>query len=152
MRDRDSGRRANTGLRPGDVVRRPKGPVDHVGVVLDGGQVLHNVPGRGEHVSSLAEFSAGKPVSVDRADTSQRLRTLAGAQRVGGRDYDLLRNNCEHTVSRARDGREASPQLAEYALGAVGAVAGLALLRHWAGAAGGFEAGRRLGRRLSRRR
>ena len=49
--------RRNT-LRPGDIVSRPKGVVRHVGVVVEDG-VLHNVPGRGEHVSSLESFAAG---------------------------------------------------------------------------------------------
>ena len=140
-----------TALRPGDVVSRPKGLVTHVGLVVDGGGVLHNVPGEGEHVTSLESFAAGKPVSVRRADSSARLRMLARAGHdVGGRDYHLLRNNCEHTVNRARDGHAHSPQLLEWTAGAAGAIAGTLLFRHWGAAAAGFEFGRRLVRRRRR--
>ena len=102
---------------PGDVVSRRKGPVMHRGVVLGDGRVLHNTPGRGEHISSFESFSAGRKVRVQRRTLAQRDAALARAARWRARPYHLLRNNCEHTVSRARDGREASPQLAEYALG-----------------------------------
>lgn len=132
--------------RPGDILSRPKGPVTHVGVLLDGGLVLHNTPRRGEHVSTLAEFSRGHPVSVQRLDDSARLRLLARA-RARDADYHLLRNNCEHTCYRALDGEPRSPQLLSYSLGLVGAVAGTLLLRHWGAALAGWEIGRRLGGR-----
>jgi len=50
------------------------------------------------------KLSRGRPVSVERLGTSERLRLLA---RAGSRDqrYDLLRNNCEHTYYRSREGR-----------------------------------------------
>ncbi|MEE4300627.1 MAG: lecithin retinol acyltransferase family protein [Pseudomonadales bacterium] len=135
--------------RPGDVVSRPKGLVEHVGLVVDGGRVLHNIPGRGEHVTSLSEFSAGRPVRIERSPPEERLMRLARAGHDGtGRDYHLLRNNCEHTVSRVSDGEPRSRQLLGWSLGAVGAVAGGLLLRHPGGAVAGFELGRRLARRL----
>lgn len=135
--------------RPGDVVSRPKGLVEHVGLVVDGGRVLHNIPGQGEHVTSLAEFAAGRPVRIDRSPPEERLMLLARAGHDGARrDYDLLRNNCEHTVSRVREGRASSPQLLDWTLGAAGAVAGGLLLRNWGAAVAGFELGRRLSRRL----
>ena len=134
-------------LLPGDVVRRPKGPVTHVGIVLDNGMVLHNSPSRGEHVSTLAEFSRGRPVSVERLGTSERLRLLARAGSQGQR-YDLLRNNCEHTYYRSREGRPRSPQLLSWTLGLAGAVAGTVVLRHWGATLAGWELGRRLGRRF----
>ncbi|HSG90129.1 MAG TPA: hypothetical protein VLA56_13030 [Pseudomonadales bacterium] len=140
--------RSAAGLRPGDIVKRPKGPVTHVGVVLDGGLVLHNTPERGEHVSTLAEFSRGRPVRVERPDDSERLRLLASATASArSRRYHLLQNNCEHTLYRARDGRPRSPQVLSWTLGIAGAVAGTLLLRHWGATAAGWELGRRLGRR-----
>ena len=139
--------RRNT-LRPGDIVSRPKGVVRHVGVVVEDG-VLHNVPGRGEHVSSLESFAAGRPVRVERPDRSRGLRTVARASHdFGGRRYDLLNNNCEHSVNRLHEGRAHSPQLRRWALGAAGAGAGGLLLRHWGAAVAGFEFGRRLADRF----
>lgn len=135
--------------RPGDVVSRPKGLVDHVGLVVDGGHVLHNVPGRGEHVTSMSEFAAGRPVRIERSPPDERLMRLARASHDGtGRGYDLLRNNCEHTVSRVRDGEARSQQLLGWSLGAVGALAGGLLLRHPGAAVAGFEIGRRFAKRL----
>ena len=132
-------------LRPGDIVRRPKGPVTHVGIVLDDGRVLHNTPSRGEHVSTLAAFSRGQPLRVERLDDSERQLLLART-RSSGQRYNLLRNNCEHTYYRNRDGEPRSPQVLTWTLGVAGAVAGTLLLRHWAGTLAGWELGRRLGR------
>jgi hypothetical protein len=144
--------KSRSGLRPGDVVSRPKGPVTHVGVVVDGGGVLHNTPGRGEHVSSVAAFAAGRPLRVERHAESDRHRLAAAASGHGPRGrYHLLANNCEHLVSRVRDGRADSPQVSVWALGVVGAVAGTLLTRHWAGTVAGWELGRRLGGRRGRR-
>lgn len=134
------------GPRPGDIVSRPKGAVTHVGLMLDGGRVLHNTPERGEHVSTLAEFGRGRPLRVERLERSERLRLLARASR-GARGYHLLHHNCEHTLYRAREGRPRSPQLLSAALGVAGAVAGTLLLRHWGATLAGWEIGRRLGRR-----
>jgi hypothetical protein len=130
--------KSRSGLRPGDVVSRPKGPVTHVGVVVDGGGVLHNTPGRGEHVSSVAAFAAGRPLRVERHAESDRHRLAAAASGHG-------------LVSRVRDGRADSPQVSVWALGVVGAVAGTLLTRHWAGTVAGWELGRRLGGRRGRR-
>lgn len=137
---------APSGPLPGDIVSRPKGLVTHVGLMLDGGRVLHNTPDRGEHVSTLAEFSRGRAVSVERLERSERLRLLARAS-TGGRGYHLLQRNCEHTLYRAREGRPRSPQLLSVTLGVAGAVAGTLLLRHWGATVVGWEIGRRLGKR-----
>jgi hypothetical protein len=124
---------------PGDIVARRKGLVLHKGVVLHDGRVLHNTPERGEHVSSLADFAAGERVQVERQPFDARRAALRRAERLSfRRGYDLLGNNCEHTVTRVAHGRPHSPQLGNWLLGAGVALAVFAVSRHpgWAVAAG----------------
>ncbi|MGI9327026.1 MAG: hypothetical protein ACR2PZ_17545 [Pseudomonadales bacterium] len=135
---------------PGDVVSRRKGPVMHRGVVLGDGRVLHNTPSRGEHISSMLEFSAGQKVRVQRRSRTERERALSHAERGRHQPYHLLRNNCEHTVSRAHTGRSRSPQLAGWLLGLGLAGATLAVTRHPGLSAAGFALGQRLGGRATR--
>lgn len=49
--------------RPGDVLTSTQpGPYGHVGILTESGSVIHSIPGRGVHESSLAEFQASSPV------------------------------------------------------------------------------------------
>jgi hypothetical protein len=129
---------------PGDIVSRRKGFVMHKGIALGDGRVLHNTPFRGEHITTEHEFRNGERLRVVRQDRTRRQRALAHADGLGrGRGYNLLTNNCEHTVHRASTGAARSPQLIGWAAGlAVGAVA-LAVTRHPVAAVAGFEAARR---------
>lgn len=132
---------------PGDIVSRRKGPVMHRGIALGDGRVLHNTPLRGEHVSSEAEFSAGRRIYVTRVDRDARRRAKLHAELhadgdVRGRSYHLLANNCEHTVSRAIGTEVHSPQLRSWVAGLVAGAALLALTRSPAAAAAGFAAAR----------
>jgi hypothetical protein len=124
----------------GDVLSRRKGLVMHRGIALGDGRVLHNTPWRGEHITSEAEFRAGHRLSVTRLDRASRERALAHAERITGRGYNLFSNNCEHTVTRAIDGRARSPQLLQWLGGAAAGGALLALTRHPGIAAAGFAA------------
>lgn len=133
--------------RPGDVVSRRKGLVMHRGVVLADGSILHNSPFRGEHVVSEGEFRAGHRLHVTHTECP-RQRRFAAAARPEERGYNLLTNNCEHTVSRAMTGEARSPQLKSWALGLGVAALGFAVTRHPAVAAAGYAFGRRLARRL----
>ncbi len=100
-------------IRPGDILRRPKGLHEHVGVAWFDGRVLHNSPRRGEHLSSVDEFAAGRAVRVQPTPTHYRSRVLANGVAVlrAPRGYHLLRNNCEHTAHYVVHGRPTSPQL-----------------------------------------
>lgn len=143
-----------TGYLPGDLLARRKGLVTHRGVALADGRVLHNVPGRGEHVSSCAEFGRGHRVWVTPQSYAQRARTLRAAQAFAreldsgaGRHYSLFDNNCEHTMHRVADGEARSPQLRGWLLGAGLAAATLAVTRHPGWAAAGFALGQKVARR-----
>ena len=133
---------------PGDIVSRRKGLVMHRGVVMADGGILHNSPFRGEHVVSLTEFRAGRRLYVERNDCP---RSRAGAATAGAHDvrgYNLLTNNCEHTVSRVLHGRPESPQLRSWAAGVGVATLTFALTRHPGLTAAGFMLGRRIGNRF----
>ena len=69
-------------IRPGDILRRPKGLHEHVGVAWFDGRVLHNSPRRGEHLSSVDEFAAGRAVRVQPTPTHYRSRVLANGAAV----------------------------------------------------------------------
>lgn len=133
---------------PGDVVARRKGPVMHKGVVLPDGRVLHNTPGRGEHVSTLEEFGAGRTVHVvRRACARSRARAYQARPRADQR-YNIFTNNCEHTTSRVVHGREESPQLRGWIAGVGVAALAFALTRHPGATLASFAAGRRFAERF----
>ena len=129
---------------PGDVVSRRKGLVMHRGVVLTDGSILHNSPFRGEHVVSEAEFRDGKTLYVVRTECPRKRRFAATSRPDDGRGYNLLTNNCEHTVSRAMNGAAESPQLKSWVAGIGVATVAFALTRHPGVAAAGYALGRKL--------
>lgn len=135
----------------GDVVSRRKGLVMHRGIALGDGRVMHNTPGRGEHISSESEFANGQRVRVETASYAERQRSLAHAARLershSGRSYHLLGNNCEHTVHRAASGSARSPQLRGWVAGVGLAAVALAVTRHPGIAAAGFALGQKALRR-----
>jgi len=134
--------------RPGDIVARRKGLVMHKGVVMADGRILHNTPFRGEHISDAAEFRAGKRLHVASSADEGRRRNVHTALPDRDRGYNLLTNNCEHTVHRATTGRAHSPQLKSWVAGiSLGSVA-FALTRHPAAAAAGYALGRSIARRI----
>jgi len=135
----------------GDVLSRRKGLVMHRGIALGDGRVLHNTPGRGEHISSEREFANGQRVRVESASYAERQRALAHAayveQRHSPRAYNLFGNNCEHTVHRANSGDARSPQLRGWVAGVGLAAVALVVTRHPGIAAAGFALGQKALRR-----
>jgi len=126
---------------PGDVLSRRKGFVMHRGIALGDGRVLHNTPFRGEHVTTEAEFAAGKRIYVTPLDPQHRRDVLARAARHGD-GYHLFNNNCEHTVSRTVSGVPESPQLRGIVGGLLAGGLVLALTRHPGAAIATFTAAR----------
>ena len=105
----------------------------HQGIALDDGQVLHNTPRRGEHVSSMEDFRRGKALHARRLDETRRARALHHAHEAArgkAQRYHLFRNNCEHTVTRATTGKAESPQLMAVAAGLVVGAVTLVAIRH----------------------
>ncbi|MCZ6711414.1 MAG: hypothetical protein O7B25_13720 [Gammaproteobacteria bacterium] len=137
--------------QPGDIVSRRKGLVMHKGIVTRDGRVLHNTPFKGEHICSEAEFRAGKRLWVERLERSERDHALNHADAHNARGYNLLTNNCEHTVNRAISGRAHSPQLRSWVVGVGVATLAFAITRHPGVAAAGYALGRRISKRISQR-
>ncbi len=135
--------------QPGDIVSRRKGPVMHKGVITRDGRVLHNTPFKGEHVCSEAEFRAGRRLHVERLEQHQRHRALYHVDHYEPARYNLLTNNCEHTVTRATTGRAHSPQLKSWIAGVGVATIAFALTRHPAVAAAGYALGRGIAKRFT---
>ena len=130
--------------RAGDVVSRRKGLVMHKGIALGDGRVLHNTPFRGEHICSESEFRNGRRLYVQSSDPRNRRRILEAAGQTERRSYNLLTNNCEHTVTRTMNGKARSPQLQSWIVGTGLAAATFALTRHPVATAAAYAFGRKL--------
>jgi hypothetical protein len=103
----------------GDLLTRPKalGLFTHVGVVVGPNAVLHNAPGKGEHLATFQEFSAGKPTKVHHTGANPFV-VIARAQNSLGnpKKYDPILRNCEHTATEIVRGNANSPQLALFVI------------------------------------
>ncbi|WP_417552758.1 NlpC/P60 family protein [Marinomonas fungiae] len=51
-------------VRPGDLLYRTKGIVEHAGIYLGNKQVFHNSPDNDVEVVSFEQYAAGKEVKV----------------------------------------------------------------------------------------
>lgn len=101
----------------GDIVSVDKGFFKHLGVVIQGG-ILQTSPGSHERVVSWDEFSQGRSVTITRTRKSafivmQRARAILSNPRA----YDVLTQNCEHTVNDVVYGAPRSPQACSFFVG-----------------------------------
>jgi hypothetical protein len=96
------------------VSRRKAGAYKHFGVLLPDDRVAHCAPGRGEHISSIEEFSAGEDVTIERlipaAEHPAILSRIAAAMQAP-LQYDLTTNNCEIFANRVTGQKAESAQL-----------------------------------------
>jgi hypothetical protein len=109
----------------GDKLKRKKALViEHVGVYLGGNSVLTNAPGKGEHTTTIEEFSEGQPITVE-STGAHWATVLNNAWRILSRPkrYNLFSRNCEHTTSEVLFGKPESGSML-----AIGIIAGLGLL------------------------
>ena len=119
----------------------------HKGMVLADGRILHNTPFRGEHVCSEAEFRDGKRMYIERRQGGTPHTMRARIYEPENRRYNLLTNNCEHTVTRVTDGKARSPQLRSWVVGTGLAAAAFAITRHPVATAAAYAFGRKLANR-----
>ncbi len=112
-------------LTIGTIIARTKaGVAEHIGVITAHNLVLHNTPARGEHESTVAEFAAGQPNTI-----KGRVRDVIAfinrvwRRRQNLRAYDLVSNNCEHTISDLTADGPSSPQLRAWSFVALAVVA-----------------------------
>lgn len=114
-------------LTPGDKLYRRKHLVDHAGVYIGNGDVIHNIPGKSINVATLEEFSEGKIIRVTRSNLDpegfsgqlEKVLTLSN-------QYSVLGFNCEHLMNLLITKKAHSPQLAA-ALGTGVLTGGVAL-------------------------
>ncbi len=106
-------KRMIAGLKPGDVLRRWKTGVWHLGIYMGEGQVLHNAPGpgAGERLTSLDAFALGQEMQVARGNPQQRSDVMQRASAILAkpRSYSYVWRNCEHTAYEIMEGRPRSP-------------------------------------------
>ena len=121
----------NPHLNIGDVLTRPKclGIIEHCGVLVGHDTVLHNTPGKGEHLATVREFSGGAPVKVRRTGANPsgvwaRCQKILSAPKA----YDPLERNCEHTTNEVAHGEAKSPQIVGVALLVIALIGGGFLL------------------------
>ncbi len=111
----------NTNFLMGDLLYRSKGPVEHAGVYLGNHQVLHNRPGDGVIITSLAEYQEGKQIKVQRFTEIDHHGLTMRLQMIlqGDERYQLLSNNCESIANFLLFGRKKSPQIQATIIGAI---------------------------------
>ncbi len=117
----------SSSLEAGDLLYRRKGLVQHAGVFLGNGKVLHNQPGRGVVIDAFEHFAENKPVKVVRVTQANVQQLTAKLHDILDRaaGYHLLAHNCEHLATLLLKGRRYSPQLRSVVLGMIsGAIAG----------------------------
>ena len=96
----------------------------HVCSYLGNNRVLHNHRTRGEEVASLEVFSEGKKIFVKDGGVTNIAMFFRRVNNVlaNPKPYKIFSNNCDHTVSKVRDGKASSPQLTSYILLCLGAI------------------------------
>jgi len=105
---------AKNHLIPGAVLTRPKagGLVEHEGLYLGNGQVFHNTPERGDHISTLSEFARNQRIRIRRTEGRLVPAALIRARQLAwmNRRYDVATYNCQHSVRKALGCTVESPQ------------------------------------------
>lgn len=106
-------------LKPGDLLYRSKGIVQHAGIYLGNGLILHNQPGKGVNITNYDDFANGQTVNVTSTETDTKHLANRITEIVGNdRRYKLLSNNCEHLAHYLLHGKKSSSQLSCATLGA----------------------------------
>lgn len=108
-------------VRPGDLLYRTKGIVEHAGIYLGNNQVFHNSPDNDVEVVSFEKYAAGKEVKVihKSVDDPKKLSEQLELILTASKKYSAMSYNCEHIANLLIMGRAHSPQIAATAIGAV---------------------------------
>ena len=101
-------------FQPGDRIAVQRFFYKHVGIYIGNGSVVHNDKGGGVVRTTLAEFSAGGAVMLQKRVTTDYFQQQAIAQRalsLIGSQFNVIHFNCEHAANWAQSGRVESEQL-----------------------------------------
>ncbi|ODP99816.1 hypothetical protein [Salinivibrio sp. SS2] len=102
-------------LKFGDLLYRSKNLVEHVGVMMENGLVLHNTPDAGPALTSYEDYADGKPVKVVSSDLApqqkQSLTMRALEILEEARQYKLISFNCEQMATKVLHGVASSEQV-----------------------------------------
>ena len=103
----------NNNLKRGSLLFRSKGIVEHVGIYLGFGKVIHTIPETGISVVSIKQFSAGKSIKIVKAENVDPLTLSARIKELmsGNTEYSLSDRNCQHIANYILTGNKKSPQL-----------------------------------------
>lgn len=105
--------RPKSPVQAGDIVIRPKrsGGGRHYGTGLSDGRVAHTTPETGKTIQSLAEFSAGLPVFINRPNRTPDQKAVVQQRALSnlGARYIAADANCEHDMTMAQYGIPHSP-------------------------------------------
>ncbi|WP_269799017.1 lecithin retinol acyltransferase family protein [Vibrio sp. HA2012] len=117
------GKIMNSNLSIGDLLYRSKLLVEHAGIYLGKGRVLHNSPDGNVEICALEEYANGKPIKVVLSHLCEKKKNELFHQVEQlikkARKYGVLDNNCEHLASTVLHGKPSSEQLQGAGLGAV---------------------------------
>ncbi|HEY1772997.1 MAG TPA: hypothetical protein VGH91_07380 [Gammaproteobacteria bacterium] len=111
-------------LKPGDVLRRWKTGVWHLGIYVGKDRILHNSPGPGggERLTTYRYFASRREVFVAHSNPKTRAEVMRRASGILAHPhaYSYVWRNCEHTVYEALEGKPRSPtvHLMDQVLGA----------------------------------
>lgn len=106
-------------LKPGDLLHRSKGIVQHAGIYLGNGLVIHTQPGKGVNITSYTVYANGQQVNVTSSNTDAELLATRLTEIIGDdQRYKLLSNNCEHIAHFLLHGHKSSTQLSGATIGA----------------------------------
>jgi len=103
----------NNNLKMGSLLFRSKGIVEHVGIYLGFGKVIHTVPETGISVVSIKQFSAGQSIKIVKAENVDALTLTTRIKELmsGNTEYSLSDRNCQHIANYILTGSKKSPQL-----------------------------------------
>jgi hypothetical protein len=92
--------------------------------------VATNTPEKGEHLTTVEEFSAGNPVKIQHTNANPVAVSL-NAKRILStpKKYNLLSRNCEHTAHEVVHGIPRSPTVVVLWILALGCLLWILLLR-----------------------
>lgn len=102
-------------LKFGDLLYRSKSLVEHVGIVMENGLVLHNTPDVGPTLTSYEDYADGKTVKVVSSELTpqqqQSLNVRALQILEEARQYKLISFNCEQMATKVLHGVANSEQV-----------------------------------------